>query len=379
MTHPSTPVGVTDFTGGDARLGLMLSKAHRYPLLVVLMLVALRLATGWHFFNEGVKKLDPGFSSAGFLNGAVGPVAPVLQAINPGPYDARGLLAKPVKLGEQPASETPELADWVGRYGREASKVPKGGPIPELEYPAEAPYAAWLDNIRAEWDSNRVRLSRVPGVSDEMLAATESIGAEKLAELNYYLFGEMDAIAELQHDVWRLEQMRAEASEAGPAPYLTERIDSKDADNWRAWQPWAKSAQQYEAEYIDAVIASFEAEEGAPSAERVRSALVEHGPLRWIDLTVMAVVLVSGVLLFLGLLTPFAAIMAACFLLSVMATQPPWHPYADTTYFFYQLVEVVALLLLAVVGAGRWAGLDGLYDRACERFNQNPTAAPATE
>lgn len=348
----------------------MLSSTYRYPLLVVCVIVALRLATGWHFFNEGLKKLDPSFSSAGYLNNAVGPVRPLLDVFNPGPYDARSLLAKPVKLGGKPASEAPELADWEKRYGPLAAKVAKNGPIPPLDYPEAAPYAEWLDAVRDEWQANRVRLSRVPGVTDELLAATEAIGDEKLAELNYYLYGELDAIGELQHESWRLEQMRSAATESGPAPFQRERIDAKQAEVWRAWQPWAKAAKRFEGEYIAAVQAVFDSTDGAPSASRVRSSLSEHGPLRWIDLTVTVVVLGSGVLLFLGLLTPFAAVMAAGFLLMIISTQPPWDPAADTTYFFYQLVEVIALLLLAVIGAGRWAGLDGLYDRACERFNR---------
>ncbi|MEO1498462.1 MAG: hypothetical protein AAFV43_15060, partial [Planctomycetota bacterium] len=187
----------------------MLSSTYRYPLLVVCVIVALRLATGWHFFNEGLKKLDPSFSSAGYLNNAVGPVRPLLDVFNPGPYDARSLLAKPVKLGGKPASEAPELADWEKRYGPLAAKVAKNGPIPPLDYPEAAPYAEWLDAVRDEWQANRVRLSRVPGVTDELLAATEAIGDEKLAELNYYLYGELDAIGELQHESWRLEQMRS--------------------------------------------------------------------------------------------------------------------------------------------------------------------------
>ena len=63
----------------------------------------------------------------------------------------------------------------------------------------------------------------------------------------------------------------------------------------------------------------------------------------------------------LGLFTRLASLVGALFLLSVMATQPPWVAGANTTYFFYQLVEVAALLLLAATSAGRWAGLDGFF------------------
>jgi len=41
-----------------------------------------------------------------------------------------------------------------------------------------------------------------------------------------------------------------------------------------------------------------------------------------------------------------------------MATQPPWVEGANTTVFYYQLVEVAALVVLFASAAGRWAGLD---------------------
>lgn len=65
---------------------------------------------------------------------------------------------------------------------------------------------------------------------------------------------------------------------------------------------------------------------------------------------------IIGALLILGLFTRPAAIAAAAFLLSVILMQPPWADGAAPTY--YQAVEMFALLVLAAVGAGRYAGLD---------------------
>lgn len=65
---------------------------------------------------------------------------------------------------------------------------------------------------------------------------------------------------------------------------------------------------------------------------------------------------IIGVLLILGLFTRPAAIAAAVFLLSVILMQPPWIDGTVPTY--YQAVELFALLVLAAVGAGRYAGLD---------------------
>jgi uncharacterized membrane protein YphA (DoxX/SURF4 family) len=73
---------------------------------------------------------------------------------------------------------------------------------------------------------------------------------------------------------------------------------------------------------------------------------------------VTCVILSIGACLLLGLLTRLAALAGIVFLCLVIATQPPWVPGAITTMFYYQLVEIFALGVLLVSGAGRWAGLD---------------------
>jgi uncharacterized membrane protein YphA (DoxX/SURF4 family) len=77
-------------------------------------------------------------------------------------------------------------------------------------------------------------------------------------------------------------------------------------------------------------------------------------------------VIVGGCLI-LGLFTPVAAIAGAMFLGAVISTQPPWVPGAEST--IYQTIEMLALLALASIGAGRLGGLDfflgGLCGRCC--------------
>jgi uncharacterized membrane protein YphA (DoxX/SURF4 family) len=55
-------------------------------------------------------------------------------------------------------------------------------------------------------------------------------------------------------------------------------------------------------------------------------------------------------------LTRIAAVVGALFLLGVILSQPPW--LSDTAPTMFQIIEFVALLVLAGTGAGRWAGLD---------------------
>jgi uncharacterized membrane protein YphA (DoxX/SURF4 family) len=69
----------------------------------------------------------------------------------------------------------------------------------------------------------------------------------------------------------------------------------------------------------------------------------------WFDVTI-------GVCLILGLLTRAAAILGALFLASVCASQLA--PGALPIY--NQAIEMLALLALAAIGAGRFLGLDAI-------------------
>lgn len=313
--------------------------ATRLTTAAIFLLVALRLATGWHFYSEGSKKLEPGFSSAGFLRAAKGPLEPLCKSFVVGPHGAFEVLGRPTGSAvEAPVAE------------------------------GESPYQELIDRVDASWRDGLRRLGNVGGDGD-FLAAADTLREEKLAVIAAYLDGEQDAITDLRHEAWRLEQLRAKS---GDAPFQQDLVRLKEAEVWTTMQPWARNIEKIEASYVDALGEL----PGAPSERRIRSAMAERSTLSWIDFAVTMVVLGSGVLLFLGLWTPVAAVLAAGFLCSVIATQPPWVAGADTTYFFYQVVEVFALLVLAATGAGRWAGLDGVYATMCAR-NQ-PTAAPVT-
>lgn len=309
----------------------------RLSTAVVIAVVALRLATGWHFFNEGVKKLDPSFTSQWFLRSAKGPLVPVFKEIVAGPHGALKLLGSPRERDSVPADEA-DAESW----------------------------GAWADQIEENWTRG---LERVSGLSSEQRETAGKLTADAIETFRVYLSNEKDAISDLRHEAWRVEQWRGEASSDGYPPYLAERIAAKEQEVWSGMQGWFAAVNEAEASLVEGV-AAIAGDAGPTGIRRVESAFAERSTLRSIDRLVAAVVLGSGVCLFLGLLTPVAAVVAAGFLLSVMATQPPWVAGADTTYFFYQLVEVVALLLLAVAGAGRWAGLDRLlFGRATTRVD----------
>ena len=76
----------------------------------------------------------------------------------------------------------------------------------------------------------------------------------------------------------------------------------------------------------------------------------------WIDGVVKYFDVIIGICLIFGLLTRFSAIAAALFLLSVVLTQMPGFAGSAPTY--YQFNMMLALLVIAATGAGRYGGLD---------------------
>jgi hypothetical protein len=86
-----------------------------------------------------------------------------------------------------------------------------------------------------------------------------------------------------------------------------------------------------------------------------------------------------GVCLILGLLTRPAAILGAIFLASICLSQWPLTPGAAPIY--NQAIEMLALLVLAAVGAGRFLGLDYFLScayGACFGARRTPNAAIVT-
>jgi uncharacterized membrane protein YphA (DoxX/SURF4 family) len=71
-----------------------------------------------------------------------------------------------------------------------------------------------------------------------------------------------------------------------------------------------------------------------------------------------------GVLLVAGLFTRVAASLAAAFLATIVVSQWPFARDAISTA--YQQVEMASLLVLATIGAGRYAGLDALLGNCCK-------------
>ncbi|WP_146453226.1 DoxX family protein [Bythopirellula polymerisocia] len=337
----------------------------------IVALVFLRLVVGWHFFTEGAKKFeyDSGrhelkmtFSAEGFFNGAKGPLAGFFQSQAPTTHDWRELLAQPQQM-------TPEASDkltaWVTRYvARRKNELAKGQTT-EAEFIEIVPGAAWGEQIREDWQKIAGQFKKIKSLSDEQRTQADKVLETQERNLADFLAEEALDMQDYQHQLWRLEQAEGVGG-ADEIPFRKERIAAKQADVSRIplrWVAAVKKNDQYLADNLGDVLTPEQ--QSSPLGSRVETAVTDPQvtQLARNNLLVACVITAVGFCLLIGLFTPIAAILGALFLLMVMATQPPWVDGAKSEFFYYQLTEFAALVLLAATCAGKYAGLDSIIHR----------------
>ncbi|MCA9231354.1 MAG: DoxX family protein [Planctomycetales bacterium] len=343
---------------------------------VIVAIVLLRLCIGWHFLSEGAKKLsyDRGSDSwsinvptAAMLGQAKGPLAGFIQHQLPGGHGWQSLLAVPQEMTPEAGQQ---LNDWVAEYvKRRQAELSKGEHKP-VEIPDFAPYANWYEQIIADWKAIHTSFTKVSGLKKEQLAEAATLFEVREQFLADYLAEESLDIQAYQHELWRLAQAASQGENR--APFEQERIADKTAEVGRTPLKWVAGVRQLQAGYLDELRGVLtDKQRDSAMSTRVESALVtpKERNLAWVNLAVTCLTVGVGICLLAGFCTRLAAIAGALFLLTIMATQPPWVLGAKTDFFYYQLVEVAAFLFLAAVGAGRWAGLDSivhcLWSKCC--------------
>ncbi len=130
------------------------------PLGLVMAIVLLRLATGWHFYREGTKKLsynpDTGkislnFSAEAFLRNAVGPLRDTIRSQIPNFHNWEGLLAKPWQYRPTTDEEQEQLQEWAEQYAARQKAAEERGETAPYEFSPDLAYAEWATRIVADW------------------------------------------------------------------------------------------------------------------------------------------------------------------------------------------------------------------------------------
>jgi len=274
-----------------------------------IFLALLRLVLGWHFTMEGAKKLqDPDFSSTGFLRAAKGPFANIYH----------GSIGDP---------------DGAVRLSPEES--------------------------RDRFEDFATAATSHYGYDEKQEADAQSAAERRVRELQFFLGAQDDDMKEFDRESKKLEEYRADQKRQAVA-FSKKRDDDKEKELRAKLNGWIASADKIAKGFEEELYGIAKADQQSRGLLHIPSPAHNSidGVIPWLLTTV-------GILLLLGLLTPFAAFGGAMFLLSVIMSQPPWVPGTDPVY--YQSVEFVALLTVAFTLAGRYGGLDYFIESWCCR------------
>jgi uncharacterized membrane protein YphA (DoxX/SURF4 family) len=295
---------VLTFASGGAKVT---DSSYRIGWFAAAALVALRVGIGVHFLAEGLDKLaDPKPFSAPFFGGAKGPLASVYKGLV---WDPDGLYRLDSKTAE------------------------------------------------AEWDNFRNRLVGHYGFDEEQTKRAEAALSTYRSRLNQFIAANSDKI-----DEYYLRLERRKKNEQDPARNLAS-LQAHDAKI-------NTELARLRGELVPTIDGLWRDLENDLNAIATQEQWVRHGRLaigkpgrRSLDsLTLDAIIpyfnVAVGVCLILGVFTRVAALLGAAFLATVCATQWPGSPGAIPIY--YQIVEMLALVVLAAIGAGRYLGIDYL-------------------
>lgn len=301
-------------------------KKTRYGLLALLAIFALRLGIGFHFFSEGLTKVrDPKPFSSYFLSAAKGPYA----------ADFRGMIWDPdglTRLGYVPSKD---------------SAFPTADFEPTFEF-----WTEYADDVAKHYRFNGDQKT----ARDELLVSYD----QALEQFKSDYDGDL---VEYFQSVERRDKNREKIAEKKLTRTLWEQAQE--------WEGEVVSKREPLLQQIDAMWGLFETEVNAiADKKQARKGVLAIGKMGrrrldsvgidkfipWFDCTI-------GALLILGLLTRISSVVAAGFLASVIVTQ--WPGAMGAAPIWPQLIEMLGLLTLAAVGAGRIGGLDYLIGSCC--------------
>ncbi len=308
-------------------------------MLSVVLLVALRLAIGSHFFYEGVWKITNAdkFSAKTFLLQAKGPFAPLFYAMVPDLDGRQRLALTKETVGKTPGATSPVYSNawnetknkFIAKYNLDDGQKKQ----------AEAKFAVYNKSLWTYLTENE----------DEIKQHYESLGR----------FEERKAsgVNEAGHEKKRLwdEQTKLRA-ESGA--WLSE-LDAMGKEYCLGL--WSILGEDQKARGSVPVVVTTPEKLPVP-VPFVRS----RG--EFLDMSITYGLTAIGLCLMLGLCTRLACLGGGAFLISVLMTQPPlpWiYPPAPPVVGHALLVdknfvEMVAIFALATFPVGRWGGLDHL-------------------
>jgi uncharacterized membrane protein YphA (DoxX/SURF4 family) len=362
----------------------------RIPFLTCAFLVLLRLAIGWHFLVEGYEKVTSAytgptqsvvgpsrpFSSAGYLREANGPLKSFFRWQAGGDPDEEALArftVRPVPEGKDPAT------------------VPARERIPPA---LDADWNEYLERFAQHYQladeqrqQARDRLEKSKDLAVEWLLGKGEKEMENTEFPTATFKVKETAPQRINEYKSKLEEINRVEDKEFPAfgkDTYGQRLRTLKLDTARLRAGLLADLERPMLDDLQGVLTAEQKQLGpVPPAESVSPgdwiprralAVVGRGPaapvpprITWVDWSVRWGLVIIGACLFAGLFSRPAAVAGALFLAMLYLAMPPfpWLPEnvrAEGHYLFVNknLIEMLALLVLATVPSGRWFGLDGL-------------------
>ncbi|MEQ8787705.1 MAG: DoxX family membrane protein [Pirellulaceae bacterium] len=331
-------------------------------MLAVAALVLLRLGIGWQFFQEGIEKLQGDFSSAGFLGAAKGPLAGMYTGMLPDP-DGRKRLEEDSTVEAWKVYADRAIAHYG--FGDDSQEMAERAKLEEKRAAAKAQLTKkeltdQINRLNRKIEAIRKQDEDVQVILERSIERLNSYLAASEAEIKDYKLGLERRERNQREEIVEVASLRGQAAkiEADLKKDRAKLLGGIDAlwDDYERAVTWLATDEQLE-QYGKLPLSR--------PGEKVLGTSTVNKVIPWLDLSI-------GVLLILGLFTRLASVVGAVFLLSIILSQWPGAVGAQPTYYQFNLM--LAMLVLAATGAGRYCGLDffgsALMSRCCGSRSQ---------
>ncbi len=323
-----------------------------YPgFLAAFFTILLRIAIGWHFLYEGCEKVEgtmsgkAPFSAEIYLRNATGPL---------GTY-FRGMLPDVNSLAVLDASRLKESwkddVGWLGdHYGFTPDQRDQAQKILDVNL-------RWADY----WFDDPDNVEKIKKYYHD-LANVQAVERDP------------DALSFQKERAWEGRRSVEADRRSLIAPIMAQQTAMRTAV-----AKLATPEQVSKAGATKEWLAALADRAGLSVSSLAQSPAADVPPSRWNSLDVLNVMTMYGLIaiglcLIAGFLTPLAALSGAAFLAMIYFSMPPWpglppNPKAEGHYLIVSknLIELIALLLIATTPSGHWIGLDALFFGARRR------------
>lgn len=321
-------------------------------------LILLRFAIGWHFLFEGIDKVESirrgptessrPFSSEPYVREASGPLAPYVREMTGDP-DAEALARLTPVQGGKGILSTSVSKDWDNYFERYVQYYGIASD-PEQLKKAQAALEKAKEKA-AQWLDKGVK------VVDKSFSKADFKDPETTP----------DRVAELKRKIQQVRDMQDRELPAFQNDVEKARLRAAKAEVAQLRNELLADLKQPLSDSLSEVLTESQ-KKLPPMPESYGKSWGELSQQEWADHYIIpwGLVVVGGCLI-LGFFTRTAAFLGAMFLLMLYLVMPPIPGVPEVLrtegkYFFVNknLVEMLALLVLATSRTGYWVGLDGL-------------------